>query len=157
MCLKRVNLSIRGEAIKPSLSLWGPGPLSVVYTKYIKNKFDVKLDAPFCALIPEGHFTNDFSIAILIRWKFHFVLIWILLNLSQPKLYMQNYVAIRLPGTKLQQIQIGIEFILGWKTCLWSWAGTWWPLWKRLRPLIVASSLTTLTPLMICFFYSVPN
>ena len=67
-------------------------------------------------------FTNGFSIAIQIRWKFRFTLISILIQWSLQNFvhgttavlswHVQKFVAIWWPATELQQGEISIEFEL---------------------------------------------
>ena len=67
-------------------------------------------------------FTNGFSIAIQIRWKFRFTLISILIQWSLQNFvhgttavlswHVQTFVAIWWPATELQQGEVSIEFEL---------------------------------------------
>ena len=68
------------------------------------------------------HFTNGFSIAIQIRWKFRFTLSSIIIRWSLQNFvhgttavlswHVQKFVAIWLPATELQQGEVSIEFEL---------------------------------------------
>ena len=69
-----------------------------------------------------AHFTNDFSIKIQIRWKFHLVLIQLLMTISQQNLahatkaqlscHVPNIVAITLLVFGWEQNEISITFEL---------------------------------------------
>ena len=71
---------------------------------------------------PGPRFTNGFSIAIQIRWKFRFTLISILIQWSLqnfvhgttavPSGHVQKSVAIWRPARELQQGEVSIEFEL---------------------------------------------
>ena len=71
---------------------------------------------------PGPRFTNGFSIAIQIRWKFRFTLISILIQWSLQNFvhgttamlswHVQKFVAIWWPATELQQGEVSIEFEL---------------------------------------------
>ena len=73
-------------------------------------------------------FTNGFSIAIQIRWKFRFTLISILIQWSLQNVvhgttvvlswHVQNFVAIWWPTTELQQGEVSFEFELREKKSL---------------------------------------
>ena len=73
------------------------------------------------------HFTNDFSITIQIRWKFHLALIQLLMTISQQNLahattaqlscHVPNIVAITLLVFGWEQNEISITFELWWKNC----------------------------------------
>ena len=73
------------------------------------------------------HFTNDFSITIQIRWKFHLALIQVLVIISQQNLahattaqlscHVPNIVAITLLVFGWEQNEISITFELWWKNC----------------------------------------
>ena len=74
-----------------------------------------------------AHFTNDFSITIQIRWKFHLALIQLLMTISQQNLahamtaqlscHVPNIVAITILLFGWEQIEISITFELWWKNC----------------------------------------
>ena len=76
---------------------------------------------------PGAHFTNDFSITIQIRWKFHLALIQLLMTISQQNLahattaqlscHVPNIVAITLLVFGWEQNEISITFELWWKNC----------------------------------------
>ena len=71
---------------------------------------------------PGPRFTNDFSIAVQIRWKFRFTLISILIQWSLQNFvhgttavlswHVQTFVAICWPATELWQGEVSIEFEL---------------------------------------------
>ena len=69
-----------------------------------------------------ARFTNGFSIAIQIRWKFRFTLTSIMIQWSLQNFvhgttavlswHVQKFVAIRWPTTELWQVEVSIEFEL---------------------------------------------
>ena len=71
---------------------------------------------------PGARFTNGFSIAIQIRWKFRFtptsiMIQWSLQNFVHGTTavlswHVQKFVAIRWPTTELWQVEVSIEFEL---------------------------------------------
>ena len=73
------------------------------------------------------HFTNDFSITIQIRWKFHLALIQLLVIISRQNLahattaqlscHVPNIVAITISLFGWEQNEISITFELWWKNC----------------------------------------
>ena len=73
------------------------------------------------------HFTNDFSITIQIRWKFHLALIQLLMIISRQNLahattaqlscHVPNIVAITFLVFGWEQNEISITFELWWKNC----------------------------------------
>ena len=73
------------------------------------------------------HFTNDFSITIQIRWKFHLALIQLLVIISRQNLahattaqlscHVPNIVAITILLFGWEQNEISITFELWWKNC----------------------------------------
>ena len=73
------------------------------------------------------HFTNNFSITIQIRWKFHLALITLLVIISQRNLahattaqlscHVPNIVAITVLVFGWEQNEISITFELWWKNC----------------------------------------
>ena len=73
------------------------------------------------------HFTNDFSITIQIRWKFHLALIQLLMIKSRKNLahattaqlscHVPNIVAITFLVFGWEQNEISITFELWWKNC----------------------------------------
>ena len=73
------------------------------------------------------HFTNDFSITIQIRWKFHLALIKLLMIISRQNLahattaqlscHVPNIVAITFLVFGWEQNEISITFKLWWKNC----------------------------------------
>ena len=77
---------------------------------------------------PGPRFTNGFSIAIQIRWKFRITLISILIQLSLQNFvhgttavlswHVQKFVAIWWPATELWQGEVSIEFELRAKKTL---------------------------------------
>ena len=85
--------------------------LSLKYSYHLKKK---------CG--PEPRFTNGFSIAIQIRWKFRFTLIAILIQWSLQNFvhgttaelswHVQTFFAFWWPATELQQGEVSIEFEL---------------------------------------------
>ena len=72
-----------------------------------------------------AHFTNDFSITIQIRWKFHLAVIQLLVIISRQNLahattaqlscHVPNIVAITILLFGWEQIEISITFELWWK------------------------------------------
>ena len=76
---------------------------------------------------PGTHFTNDFSITIQIRWKFHLALIQLLMIISRQNLahattaqllcHVPNIVAITFLVFGWEQNEISITFELWWKNC----------------------------------------
>ena len=84
---------------------------------------------------PGPRFTNGFSIAIQIRWKFRFTLISILIQWSLQNFvhgttavlswHVQKFVAIWWPATELQQGEVSIEFELRAKISLVKRAPVW--------------------------------
>ena len=84
--------------------------------------------APGCW--PGHHFMNNFSIVILIQWKFNSALIqvvtkWSLWNFANGMTavlswHVQNFVAIRHPTMTLQSNWFSIKFELRWKNHSWN-------------------------------------
>ena len=80
-----------------------------------------------CNSVPGTHFTNDFSITIQIRWKFHLALIQLLVIISRQNLahdttaqlsyHVPNIVAITILLFGWEQNEISITFELWWKNC----------------------------------------
>ena len=79
---------------------------------------------------PGPHFTNVFSIAIQIWWKFHFTLTSILIQWSLQNFvhgttsvlswHVQKFVGIWWPAKKLQQGEFSVEFELQTKNLQWN-------------------------------------
>ena len=79
---------------------------------------------------PGPRFTNIFSIAVQIRWKFHFILTSILIQLSLQNYlhsttavllwHVQIFVAIWWPAMELQQGTVSIKFELRAKNHSWN-------------------------------------
>ena len=77
--------------------------------------------------LPGTHFTNDFSITIQIRWKFHLALIQLLVIISRQNLahattaqlscHVPNIVAITILLFGWEKNEISISFELWWKNC----------------------------------------
>ena len=98
----------------------------------IKNTLCVppKATGCLCQNWSGAHFTNDFSITIQIRWKFHLALIQVLMTISQQNLahattaqlscHVPNFVAITLLVSEWEQNEISITFELWWKNCQWN-------------------------------------
>ena len=88
---------------------------------------------------PGPRFTNGFSIAIQIRWKFRFILTsipiqWSLQNFVHGTTavlswHVQKFVAIRWPATELWQGEVSIEFDMRAKkvseTGPWAYSKAW--------------------------------
>ena len=109
---------------KPNLFTWYKSHPKPVLSFRFKC---IVMPSPNLLYITGTHFTNDFSITIQIRWKFHLALIQLLMTISQQNLAncttaqlscnVPNIVAITLLVFGWEQNEIFITFELWWKNC----------------------------------------